>query len=193
MNNGFMKLENEIKFSFNEIVVLNKTDKRIFFAQKINNLIALSPLEIFNLLLYKKDIQGNDLFRYDFMYGETLCSLVPINTIYPLAYVLMRKQGKEFYEGINNNKYAYIAIGNGMIASVKFRELESGIGSDDKYKRITCQDDRVDVDLKDQKGYIQSGTFIKGKGSGKPFSNAREFFEAESLKFELGTSTSIIS
>jgi hypothetical protein len=140
--------------------------------------------------LNKKDIQGNDLFRYDFMYGETLCSLVPINTIYPLAYVLMRKQGKEFYEGINNNKYAYIAIGNGMIASVKFRELESGIGSDDKYKRITCQDDRVDVDLKDQKGYIQSGTFIKGKGSGKPFSNAREFFEAESLKFELGTSTS---
>ena len=53
-----MKLENEIEFSFNEIVVLNKTDKRIFFAQKINDLIALSPLEIFNLLLYKKDIQG---------------------------------------------------------------------------------------------------------------------------------------
>jgi hypothetical protein len=46
--------------------------------------------------LNKKDIQGNDLFRYDFMYGETLCSLVPINTIYPLAYVLMRKQDKEF-------------------------------------------------------------------------------------------------
>jgi hypothetical protein len=140
--------------------------------------------------LNKKDIQGNDLFRYDFMYGETLCSLVPINTIYPLAYVLMRKQGKEFYEGINNNNYAYIAIGSGMIASVKFSELESGIGSDDKYKRIACLDERIDVDLKDQKGYIQSGTFIKGKGTGKPYSSAREFFEAESLKFELGTSTS---
>ena len=140
--------------------------------------------------LNKKDIQGNDLFRYDFMYGETLCSLVPINSIYPLAYVLIRKQDKEYYEGINNNNYAYIAIGSGMIASVKFSELESGIGSDDKYKRIACLDERIDVDLKDQKGYIQSGTFIKGKGSGKPYSSAQEFFEAESLKYELGTSTS---
>jgi len=50
--------ENEIQFDLRKIFVLNKTDKRIYFAQKSKDLIALSLLEIFNLLLYKKDIQG---------------------------------------------------------------------------------------------------------------------------------------
>lgn len=53
-----MQIKNEIEFNLNKIVVLNKTDKRIYFAQKSNDLIALSPIEIFNLLLYKKNILG---------------------------------------------------------------------------------------------------------------------------------------
>ncbi len=53
-----MQIKNEIGFNLNKIVVLNKTDKRICFAQKTKDLISLSSIEIFNLLLYKKDIQG---------------------------------------------------------------------------------------------------------------------------------------
>jgi SNF2 family DNA or RNA helicase len=53
-----VQIKNEIEFNLNKIVVLNKTDKKIYFAQKSNDLISLSPVEIFNLLLYKKDIQG---------------------------------------------------------------------------------------------------------------------------------------
>ncbi len=53
-----MQIINEIGYNLNKIVVLNKTDKRIYFAQKSKDLISLSPIEIFNLLLYKNDIQG---------------------------------------------------------------------------------------------------------------------------------------
>ncbi len=53
-----MQLENEIEFKLDRIVVFNKTNRKISFAQKMNDLIALSPLEIFNLLLFKKDFQG---------------------------------------------------------------------------------------------------------------------------------------
>ncbi len=53
-----MQITNEIGYNLNKIVVLNKTDKRIYFAQKAKDLISLSPIEIFNLLLYKNDIQG---------------------------------------------------------------------------------------------------------------------------------------
>jgi SNF2 family DNA or RNA helicase len=53
-----VQITNEIGYNLNKIVVLNKTDKRIYFAQKAKDLISLSPIEIFNLLLYKNDIQG---------------------------------------------------------------------------------------------------------------------------------------
>ena len=53
-----MQIKNEIGFNLNKIVVLNKTDKRICITQNFKELIALSQIEIFNLLLYKKDIQG---------------------------------------------------------------------------------------------------------------------------------------
>jgi SNF2 family DNA or RNA helicase len=53
-----VQIINEIGYNLNKIVVLNKTDKRIYFAQKSKDLISLSPIEIFNLLLYKNDIQG---------------------------------------------------------------------------------------------------------------------------------------
>ncbi len=53
-----MQIKNEIEFNLNKIVVLNKTDKRIYFAKKSNDLISLSSIEIFNFLLYKKDVQG---------------------------------------------------------------------------------------------------------------------------------------
>ena len=53
-----MKIINKIGHNLNKIVVLNKTDKRIYFAQKSKDLISLSSIEIFNLLLYKYDIQG---------------------------------------------------------------------------------------------------------------------------------------
>jgi SNF2 family DNA or RNA helicase len=53
-----VQIINEIGYNFNKIVVLNKTDKRIYFAQKSKDLISLSSIEIFNLLLYKNDIQG---------------------------------------------------------------------------------------------------------------------------------------
>lgn len=53
-----MQIINEIGYNLNKTVVLNKTDKRIYFAQKSKDLISLSPIEIFNLLLYKNDIQG---------------------------------------------------------------------------------------------------------------------------------------
>jgi hypothetical protein len=102
----------------------------------------------------------------------------------------MRKQDKKYFEGINNNEYAYIAIGSGMIAAVQFSELARGIGNDDKYKRIACLDGRINLDLKYQKNYIESGTFIKGKGTGKPYSSAREFFQGESMDYQLGTSES---
>ncbi len=53
-----MQIINEIGYNLNKIVVLNKTDKRIYFAQKSKDLISPSHIEIFNLLLYKNDIQG---------------------------------------------------------------------------------------------------------------------------------------
>jgi SNF2 family DNA or RNA helicase len=53
-----VQIINEIGYNLNKIVVLNKSDKRIYFAQKSKDLISLSPIEIFNLLLYKYDIQG---------------------------------------------------------------------------------------------------------------------------------------
>ena len=53
-----MQKIHEIGYNLNKIVVLNKTDRRIYFAQKSKDLISLSPIEIFNLLLYKNDIQG---------------------------------------------------------------------------------------------------------------------------------------
>jgi SNF2 family DNA or RNA helicase len=58
LNSVFVQIKNEIGFNLNKIVVLNKTHKRIGFAQKSKNLITLSPIEIFNILLYKNDIQG---------------------------------------------------------------------------------------------------------------------------------------
>lgn len=53
-----MQTINELGYDANKIVVLNKTDKRICFSQKSKELISLKPIEIFNLLLYKNDIQG---------------------------------------------------------------------------------------------------------------------------------------
>ncbi len=53
-----MEEKDKIGFDLNKIVVLDKTDKRIYFAQKNSDLISLSLLEIFNLLLYRKDFQG---------------------------------------------------------------------------------------------------------------------------------------
>lgn len=53
-----MKIKNEIDFNLNNIVVLNKTDRKIYFNPKSKDLISLSPIEIFNLLLYKNVVQG---------------------------------------------------------------------------------------------------------------------------------------
>ncbi|MHA8091926.1 DEAD/DEAH box helicase [Aquirufa regiilacus] len=53
-----MKVIDEIGFNLNKVVILNKTDKRIYLAQKTNDLTPVSPIELFNLLLHKKDIQG---------------------------------------------------------------------------------------------------------------------------------------
>lgn len=48
----------EIRFSLNNIFVLNKTDKRLHFDQKLTDFTAVRPIELFNLLLYQNDIQG---------------------------------------------------------------------------------------------------------------------------------------
>jgi SNF2 family DNA or RNA helicase len=48
----------EIAFNLNKIVVLNKTDKKVCLTHKFKDLISLSSLEVFNLLLNKKGIQG---------------------------------------------------------------------------------------------------------------------------------------
>lgn len=48
----------EIRFSLDNIFVLNKTDKRIYFNQKLTGLVAVNPTELFNVLLYQSDIQG---------------------------------------------------------------------------------------------------------------------------------------
>lgn len=44
--------------NLNTIIVLNKNDKRIYFAQKSKDVTVLNPIELFNLLLFKKGIQG---------------------------------------------------------------------------------------------------------------------------------------
>jgi SNF2 family DNA or RNA helicase len=53
-----VEIKNEINLNLTKIVILNKIDKRIYYAQKSKDLIPLSPIEIFNLLLYGKDVQG---------------------------------------------------------------------------------------------------------------------------------------
>ncbi len=53
-----MQLKHETRSSENKIVVFNKTDKRVFLGQKSEDLIPISQIEIFNLLLFKKGIQG---------------------------------------------------------------------------------------------------------------------------------------
>jgi SNF2 family DNA or RNA helicase len=53
-----VQVKNEIEFNLNNIVVLNKTDRKIYLSQKAKDLISLSAIEIFNLLLYKNVVQG---------------------------------------------------------------------------------------------------------------------------------------
>jgi hypothetical protein len=134
--------------------------------------------------LNKKDMQGNDLYRYDFSFKDgTLCSLVPDNTIFPMAYVMVRKDGNLFYSGHFNNNYSYIALGSGLIAAVSFAEASS-IDKDNEFKRIVIFEQGLDPTVDRKKNYIQSGSFTKGGGKGKPYGNLSELILAEKIQYE---------
>lgn len=55
---SIVQIEDEIGFKSNAIVVLNIIEKRIYFAQNSKDLISLSSFDLFNLLIYKKSVQG---------------------------------------------------------------------------------------------------------------------------------------
>lgn len=81
-----MLTKTEKIFNLNKIVVLNKTDNIVFFANKSNDNVRLSLLEIFNLLINKTNIQG---VRYqDLSIAQDILDLIVIKSQSEIIFTL---------------------------------------------------------------------------------------------------------
>jgi hypothetical protein len=148
-------------------------------------------VEFTRVSLNKKDLMGNDLYRYDFKLKEgDECSLVPDNHFYPMAYVLMTKWDNKTYKDVwDNRSYSYLALGDGLIGSVEFSN-GSSLDEDNKYSRIICEEyGQNNIDAR-KKNYIATGSFVKGSGKGTPFGNWGEFTKNEGYKYNYNPSMS---
>jgi hypothetical protein len=178
-------------YHYNQAKAFNEYVSEGTWTYKTTNKSDAEELELKKVSLNKKDLEGNDLFRFDFKFKDGQeCSLVPDNNFYPMAYVLVRKQNnKNYFRGVNNQEFYYIALGSGLIARVSpsiGMPLEDG----NQYTRILFEEYNSNYLDKRQKNAIANGSLIKNGGKGSPFANWVDFTKAEGYEFRYNPSAS---